>query len=1024
MKKVDTLNAYLSIKTTYPHDSANVLVDKQLAILSYSAALPQWSRTGHTDLVGRPLLEIFPELVGAEASLRQLAAAQTGTLTLTRIYRPPRKKSSAGKPAGCYLNLQIEPAPGAERGLQVIITDVTQEVWLEAQLQEERQQRQLVLIQHRQIEAALQTAHTESERQAAERLDELARANSLIVALSQVASRLEKVPSPTQVMESLGAELKQLGITCFVALRDKTDEVLMVEYGSIESQILPVIENLTGLRMHGFRLSRDQFPFYTDLVDEQRPLFLPDVLVMITPALLSLSKLLIEKVLNLAGIPPGTPGLCLPLLVEEQVLGVLIVFGPSICHDDIPIFSVFAGQVAIAFENARLIAALHEDIAKRQEAEVTLLHYTTRLEILHQIDLDILTAQSPEEIAYRATARIHLVLPWQRCSVVLFDFAAGQAQALAISQANGRRLGTQQRLPLTAFNLAALQQGNYELIEDLATQAGSACLAEPLLTEGVRNYLSLPLIYQESLIGSFNLGASRPAAYTSEHIEIASEIANQLAIAIKNRQLTEEIQRYAVELEQRVAVRTEELYAANQILQQEITERKQAEALLYHSAYHDSLTKLANRTRLAEYLERALGQAKEQPDYSFALLFIDLDRFKIINDSLGHLAGDRLLTVIAQRLQANARPNDLVARLGGDEFAIVLDNLKSDAEVQELAEHIQCEIAQPVEIDGQEVITTASIGIALGKVAYEYPKDLLRDADAAMYRAKALGKARFELFEPEMHAQALNRLTLEAELRRAIERQEFVLYYQPIIALPTGQISGIEALLRWQHPQRGLLRPVEFLSVAEETGLIIPLGEWVLRTACAQTRVWHQSGYAWLQLAVNLSVYQLQHPNLLASIEEILAETGLASHQLELEITESAAIRNIKSGAHILHKLSAMGIQIATDDFGTGYSWLSFLRYLPGDKLKIGQDFIHNITTDTKEREIVAAMLTVAQRMGTTVVAEGVETAAQLAFLRQHHCDEAQGYFFYPALPAEELTGLLQSEVEGGRVYLAAESSN
>ena len=442
----------------------------------------------------------------------------------------------------------------------------------------------------------------------------------------------------------------------------------------------------------------------------------------------------------------------------------------------------------------------------------------------------------------------------------------------------------------------------------------------------------------------------------------------------------------------------------------DITDRKKAEQILYHAAFHDALTDLPNRDLLKRHLQQALERAKKQADYCFALLFIDLDRFKIINDSLGHLAGDQMLVTISRRIEACLRNGDLVARLGGDEFAVLLKNLEAESQVYQITEQILKEISKPIEIKGEAVFTTASIGITINNIAaYEQPEELLRDADASMYQAKFLGKARYVVFETDMHARAMAKLTLETELRLAVEQKLFELYYQPIVSVPTGQIVGVEALLRWTHPQHGLMPAARFLPLLEETGLIMLLGRWVMRTACRQARQWHITGHDTLRIAVNVSVYQLQQPDFIEMIQSVLKETHLTPHLLELEITESTSFKNVEISGQILETIKELGVQISIDDFGTGYSSLSHLRHLPGDSLKIDQTFIKSIPNNPNDEAIVSAMIAMGHRLGMKIICEGVETREQLTFLQSRQCDEAQGYLFAQPMPAKALTQLLST---------------
>jgi diguanylate cyclase (GGDEF)-like protein len=446
-------------------------------------------------------------------------------------------------------------------------------------------------------------------------------------------------------------------------------------------------------------------------------------------------------------------------------------------------------------------------------------------------------------------------------------------------------------------------------------------------------------------------------------------------------------------------------------------ERKVSAEQLRHAATQDTLTGLPNRILFTQRLEHSLQRAKESGDYLFAVLFLDLDRFKVINDSMGHMIGDQLLAAIARRLEACMRSTDIVARFGGDEFAILLDNIQDLGDAIRVAGRIQRELALPVNLKGQKVFTTASIGIALSGMEYDQPADFLRNADTAMYRAKMLGKARYEVFDSSMHTQAVARWRLEADLRQAIERREFCVHYQPLVSLDGGQIVGVEALLRWRHPQRGLLSPAEFIPLAEETGLIWPIGEWALRSACAQARAWQMAGRPHLRVAVNVSPHQLalqtptgQGPNLAQLVREVLNETSLAPHSLEIEITESIAIP--EDGSTILKELSAMGVQISLDDFGLGSS-LACLRNFPLNTVKIDQSFVSGMVCDASDETIITAIIAMAHGLDLKVIAEGVETQEQLAFLRSKQCDETQGNLFSQPLSAGLLARLL---LEGQRL--------
>lgn len=442
----------------------------------------------------------------------------------------------------------------------------------------------------------------------------------------------------------------------------------------------------------------------------------------------------------------------------------------------------------------------------------------------------------------------------------------------------------------------------------------------------------------------------------------------------------------------------------------DITDRKLAEQRLEHDAFHDPLTGLPNRALFLSRLSHIGKRSAGNPRRIFGVLFLDLDRFKTINDSLGHMVGDALLKSVAQRLSTHLRPWDTIARFGGDEFAVLLEDLDTPDDALQVANRIHDALTSHFTLEGHQIVTSTSVGIALSTSGYRYPEDLLRAADTAMYRAKSQGRARYVVFDPAMHAEALVRLELETDLRRALEGEQIMLYYQPIVAVATGMIVGLEALVRWQHPRRGLIEPAEFVPLAEETGLIVPLGAVILWMACSQVQRW-RTILPDLTIAVNMSMVQLKDRKLVATITRVLHETGLPPEALEIELTESSVMDDAPASVAVLSELRALGVRLAIDDFGTGYSSLNYLQRFPINTLKIDRSFVRALPQDKQNREISAAIVAMAHALGLRVVAEGVERPDQLEFLREHACDAFQGFFFSQPVSAIELPALFTSRM-------------
>jgi diguanylate cyclase (GGDEF)-like protein len=451
----------------------------------------------------------------------------------------------------------------------------------------------------------------------------------------------------------------------------------------------------------------------------------------------------------------------------------------------------------------------------------------------------------------------------------------------------------------------------------------------------------------------------------------------------------------------------------------DITERKAAQEMVLFHATHDALTGLPNRTLFDDRLATALNQAARRGEM-LAVMYLDLDRFKLINDTLGHTTGDALLVALSTRLRSSVRQEDTVARMGGDEFIFILRGLKSAEDAVKPAQKILERMRSPFHVDGHEMHVTASIGISL------YPADgqLLKCADLALYRAKERGRNRLQLYNPTLNVRVFHQLNLERSLRRALEQQQFALVYQPQVALDTGQIVGLEALVRWHHPELGLVMPDDFLPLAEETGLIEPLGQWVLRTACLQHRAWRDARLAPPRLAVNVSARECQRSGLEQRVCEVLAETGMKADWLELELTESVLMQEGDGTADLLAYLDALGISLALDDFGSGYASLSYLKRFPIKRVKIDQALVRDIETSEGDTALARAAIAMAHGLGVGALAEGIETPGQLALLRRYGCDQGQGFLFSRAVAASEIAALLRrGNLAATRGMIVAEAS-
>ena len=515
----------------------------------------------------------------------------------------------------------------------------------------------------------------------------------------------------------------------------------------------------------------------------------------------------------------------------------------------------------------------------------------------------------------------------------------------------------------------------------------------------------IPVIFLSALdeeidkVKAFGVGGVDYITKPYQNREVLVRVQNQfktLEAKAENRQLN-------AQLEQRVRERTVELSATNQKLEREIIERQKVEKELYDRTLQDPLTNLGNRSLLMQRLEAAFKRAKQHPNYLFALLFIDIDRFKVVNDSRGHQVGDRLLEAVALKLKEIVRSTDTLARLGGDEFIILLDRIENIDDAKQIAEKIVQELILPLQIEERPMYTSVSIGIALSSTECNGGTDLLRNADTAMYRAKKNGRKRYEVFDREMYAEACKRHQIENDLPQALEQQQFRVYYQPIICLKKRRVAGFEALIRWLHPTKGLISPDEFIPIAEETGLIVPIGEWVLREAAWQMSDW-QTRFDFaqsLKISVNVSTRQIEQANFLEKIDEILEQTKLLGNSLILELTESIVMENAEKFIEFLSSLNARGIEMAFDDFGTGYSNLKYLQTFPVHNLKADRSFVSGIKEQVNNDEILKTIVALAKQFKMKAIAEGVETPEQRDQVVDLRYDAAQGYLFSKPMEPE-----------------------